>query len=87
MHWECDQNQKIKCQACVHMMNNKVIRRVGEHYHAGNSAGVDKGRECYEEDGEINSEHSTQNCYWWLYPAFMCGSWSDTFKNTQKEYP
>ena len=41
MYWKCDQNQKCKCRARAHTMNNEVIKRIGEHNHAGNSARVE----------------------------------------------
>lgn len=41
LYWKCDQNQKFKCRARVHTMKNEVIKQIGEHNHAGNSARVE----------------------------------------------
>ncbi|ESN98187.1 hypothetical protein HELRODRAFT_177435 [Helobdella robusta] len=39
--WKCDQYQNLVCRARLHTRHDKIVKRVGEHNHAGNAARVE----------------------------------------------
>lgn len=39
--WKCDQCQKLHCRARIHTTADRVIKRMGEHTHAGDAARVE----------------------------------------------
>src|SRR5690349_3986394 len=38
--WICDESKKFRCPALVHTTNEQIVKRIGEHNHAGDAAGI-----------------------------------------------
>ena len=42
--WKCERAYDLKCHARVHCMNGEIIKRSGEHNHAGDAAKVEAAK-------------------------------------------